>query len=162
MSATVVFLALGSNVGDSRANINQAVRLLSEKVTNITEAPVYTSKAVGYTDQPDFYNTAVRGDTELTPIELLKFVKDVEAKVGRVVRFRWGPREIDIDIIFYGDQMLDSEVLTIPHPRFAERDFVLKPICDIDQSFIDPLSNKTVGELLKALPPTQLSILEQS
>jgi 2-amino-4-hydroxy-6-hydroxymethyldihydropteridine diphosphokinase len=154
-----VFLALGSNVGDSGANMRKSIELLGEKVTNITEAPVYSSKAVGYTDQPDFLNTAVRGETALSPFDLLGFVKDIEQEVGRVHRFRWGPREIDIDVIFYDDQKLETPDLTIPHPRFAERDFVLRPICDIDSSWKDPVSGKTCKELLAALPTSELSIL---
>jgi len=155
-----VFLALGSNVGDSGANIRQAVELLKEKISDITEAPIYSSKAVGYTDQPDFLNTAVRGETELGPEELLEFVKSIEKRIGRIFRFRWGPREIDIDIIFYGDQLLASQRLTIPHPSFAQRDFVLRPICDIDPNWKDPASGRTCQELLDSLPDSELAILD--
>ncbi len=155
-----VFLALGSNVGDSRRHIEKAIELLGGSVHNITRAPLYTSKAFGVTNQPDFVNTALRGETSLTPAELLAFVKDVEQKVGRVQRFRWGPREIDIDIIFYGDRVQTDPTLTIPHPGLRERDFVLQPIVDIDPTFIDPLSKRSVRELLDALPKSNLSILK--
>lgn len=157
---STVFLALGSNVGDSGANIRRAVGLLATKIANIQEAPVYTSKAVGYTDQPDFLNTALRGETELSPFELLGFVKDIEQEVGRIHRFRWGPREIDIDIIFYDGQVLATPDLTIPHQRFAERDFVLRPICDIDDVWVDPVSHKSCRELLDTLPKSELAILD--
>jgi len=113
-----IYLALGSNVGDSERYLDQAIELLAIQVTHIKQAPRYHSKAVGYTDQPDFVNTAISGQTNLEPLELLKFVKDIEAEVGRVSRFRWGPREIDVDIICYDDLVLDTEVLQIPHPRF--------------------------------------------
>lgn len=155
---TTIYLALGSNMGDSAANIHKAVELLSARVTDITEAPIYTSKAVGYTDQPDFLNTALRGTTSLSPEELLVFVKTIEREIGRIHRFRWGPREIDIDIIFYGDTILDIHGLTIPHPRFTERDFVLRPIYDIDPDFVDPNSGQTVQALLKALPTDEQAI----
>ena len=157
---TKVFLAIGSNVGDSRQNIQKAVGLLREKVHEIKRAPIYTSKAVGYTDQPDFLNTVVAGETELEPKELLKFIKDIEKKVGRVKRFRWGPREIDIDIIFYGDAIVDEPGLNIPHARFVERDFVLRPLCDLEPDFTDPVSQKTIVQLYAQLPKNTYSIDE--
>ena len=153
-----VYLALGSNVGDSKKYLAQAVTLLQKSVTNIVSAPLYTSQAVGYTDQAPFLNTVIKGNTQLTPHQLLKFVKKVEKDVGRIERFRWGPREVDIDIIFYDDTMLDEPGLQIPHPRFAERDFVLTPLCDLQPELIDPISKQTVQELYKRLPKSALSI----
>jgi len=135
---TTVYLALGSNVGDSKKHLERAKDYLSEKIHGITSAPTYRTKAVGYTDQKDFLNTVVQGETELSPRELLNFTQETEQKVGRVKRFRWGPREIDIDIIFYGDLMFNEKGLTIPHARFRERDFVLRPLCDLSSSFLDP------------------------
>lgn len=134
-----IFLALGSNVGDQEGNIAQAVSLLKEKVEGISLAPLYRSKAVGVTNQPDFVNTALSGKTNLTPQELLTFVKQIEQKVGRVYRYRWGPREIDIDIIFYDALVVKSDNLEIPHPRAHERDFVLRPIADLSPSLIHPV-----------------------
>lgn len=154
----VTYLAIGSNVGDSEHFIGQAIKLLQDKITEVTQAPIYRSKAVGYTNQSDFFNTVVQGKTDLKPQELLKFVKTVEQKVGRVERFRWGPREIDIDIIFYGDQIIDESSLHIPHARFAERDFVLRPITDLNPEFIDPRSKLTVTQLYAKLPETNRSI----
>lgn len=156
-----VFLALGSNVGESKQLIKKAVELLKSSVQDIIEAPLYTSKAYGVTEQPDFFNTALRGETSLTPLELLEFVKHIEAEVGRVKRFRWGPREIDIDIIFYDDLVVDAPQLTIPHPGLRERDFVLRPICDIDPAYIDPISGKSVRELLTLLPQDEEYILKK-
>ena len=111
-----VYLALGSNVGDSRAAIAQAISLLKPHLHQLLQAPLYQSKAVGYTDQPDFLNTAISGQTALTPLELLSLVKSIEQQVGRIERFRWGPREIDIDIILYGETIKESDKLTIPTP----------------------------------------------
>src|ERR1700722_791378 len=119
----MVYLALGSNVGDSQANLAQAIRLLGMSVSDIKQAPVYLSKAVGYTDQPDFLNTVISGQTDLSAEALLDFVKSVEQQVGRTASFHWGPREIDIDIILCGDLTQQSDKLTIPHPYFRERDF---------------------------------------
>ncbi|HVS58388.1 MAG TPA: 2-amino-4-hydroxy-6-hydroxymethyldihydropteridine diphosphokinase [Candidatus Saccharimonadales bacterium] len=153
-----VYLALGSNVGDSARYIAKAVELLAAQVHDIEQAPLYVSHAVGYTDQPDFVNTALRGQTNLSPQELLTFVKDIEQHVGRIFRFRWGPREIDIDIILYGDKVVAKENLTIPHARFRERDFVLKPLCDLDPNVKDPITRKTAAELLQAIPAAEQSL----
>ena len=146
-----IFLALGSNIGNRQENINQAIRFLSKEITDIKRAPIYESKAVGYEDQPDFLNTVISGYTDLSPEELLNFVKKVEKQTGRIKRFRWGPREIDIDIIFYGNLVIEKDNLIIPHPRIQERDFVLKPLCDLEPEFIHPVLKKTVLELLNNL-----------
>lgn len=155
-----VFLALGSNVGDSVDTIGRTIDALRKELRDITVAPVYISRAVGFTDQPDFYNTALRAGTDLSPEELLKFVKSLEKKLGRISRFRWGPREIDIDIIFYDDLVMESPTLTIPHPRFAERDFVLRPIVDIAPDFVDPVSKHTIAELYQNLPAERHALIK--
>ncbi len=156
-----IFLALGSNVGDKTKNIETAIALLGEKVTDIRVASLYTTKPVGYVDQDNFVNTAVAGNTSLTPEALLTFVKDIEQKVGRIFRFRWGPREIDIDILFYDDVVLKQDALEIPHPRLQERDFVLVPMLDIEPDFVHPILHKTVQELRDALPQVEHSILQK-
>ena len=158
---TTVYLALGSNVGDPARHITKAINLLSAVLHNIKQAPLYSSKPIGFTDQADFLNTAISGQTELSPQELLQAINNVEQQVGRVKRFRWGPREIDIDIIFYGDQLLQTESLTIPHPSFKERDFVLRPLLDLDSKIIDPASHKTIKQLLDNLDASQLSIIHK-
>ena len=156
-----VYLALGSNVGSPEKNIEQAIDLLHTKLVDLSEAPKYITKAVDYTKQPNFINTALRAKTNLTPEELLKFIDEIENKIGRIKRFRWGPREIDVDIIFYGNKIYKTAALSIPHPRFHERDFVLKPLVDLDRSHVDPLSLKTVEELLDKLDSDQLSIIRR-
>jgi 2-amino-4-hydroxy-6-hydroxymethyldihydropteridine diphosphokinase len=158
---TTVYLALGSNVGDSRQEIARAIALLGTKLQRLQTAPLYTSKAVGYTDQPDFVNTAIKADTDMTPRELLTFVKQVEKKVGRVARFRWGPREIDIDIILYGEVIHETPTLTLPHLSFRERDFVLRPLCDLNPEALDPVTNQTVQQLADDLSASQASILRR-
>jgi 2-amino-4-hydroxy-6-hydroxymethyldihydropteridine diphosphokinase len=155
---TEVYLALGSNVGDSPAAIARAVELLEEVLNHVQAAPVYRSKAIGYTDQPDFFNTAVSGQTELSSTELLARIKDIEQQLGRVERFRWGPREIDIDIIFYGDQVLETRQLTIPHPAFRDRDFVLQPLIDLNSDLADPATGQKVSGLLSKLPASRQTI----
>lgn len=153
-----VFLALGSNVGNGNKQFDWAIELLSSELLNVVQAPRYISKPVGFTDQSDFLNTALKAETKLSPTELLEFTQNIEKKVGRIRRFRWGPREIDIDIIFYDNLMINEPILAIPHPRFAERDFVLLPIKDISPDLIDPISGKTVKELYDKLPKGSLSI----
>mgnify|MGYP001566015763 CR=1 FL=1 len=159
---TTVYLALGTNVGDKKGHIVRAIDLLVKMMTHMRSAQVYEAKAVGFTKQDNFLNTVVRGDTKLSPKELLLFVKTIEKKIGRIYRFRWGPREIDIDILFYGNMVKKEDGLEIPHPRLHERDFVLKPLCDLDKNFTHPVLNKTVGELYRLLPKSELSVLHVS
>lgn len=154
-----IFLALGSNVGDTRQNLARAQELLSEKITIVKCAPLYETSPVGYTKQDNFLNTVIEGETALSPEDLLVFVKGVEKKIGRVTRFRWGPREIDIDILFYDDLVYKQGSLEIPHPRLHERDFVLVPMQDIAPNYVHPVLQKTVRELLEALPPDKKSVL---
>lgn len=154
-----VYLALGSNVGETRGHIEQAIKLLSDILSDIKQAPLYVTKAVGYTNQADFLNTAISGQTSLGPEELLSSIKELEQQLGRVERFRWGPREIDIDIILYGDQVLEAKNLTLPHPAFRERDFVLRPLADLNPSLIDPVTGQTISQLLARLGANQKSII---
>ncbi|RMA97570.1 2-amino-4-hydroxy-6-hydroxymethyldihydropteridine diphosphokinase [Hydrogenothermus marinus] len=146
-----IFLGLGSNIGNKEENIKKAISLLSDFVFDIKLAKLYKSKAYGYENQDDFINTAIVGYTNLQPEELLKKLKEIEEKVGRKKRFHWGPREIDIDILFYEDLIFKSENLEIPHPRIYERDFVLKPLVDLEPDFIHPVLNKSVKQLLEEL-----------
>lgn len=158
---TEVYLALGSNLGDSKAYIQNAVTLLGHHLKDIEQAPIYRSKAVGYTDQPDFLNTAVRGKTDLSPTELLAELKWTEKKIGRNKTFHWGPREIDIDIIFYGNTIFKTPKLTIPHLLFRDRAFVLKPLLDLNPELVDPESGLDVSLILKAVPAKDRNALEQ-
>lgn len=153
-----VYLALGSNVGKPEAQIEQAIGLLAGHLNNIRRAPIYRSKAVGYTDQPDFINTALRCETSLEPAQLLALIKRIEEQVGRQERFRWGPREIDIDIIFYDDLIQKTDELTLPHPEFRARDFVLRPLEDLSPGRKDPVTGRTVSQLLDSIPAAERSI----
>ena len=126
-----IFLALGTNLGDREKNIKEALKLLKEKVIGMKLASIYESKPQGRINQGNFLNSALKGKTSLSPQELLHFVKGIERKMGRVDRGINGPREIDIDILFYDDIVLDTPDLKIPHPRISERDFVLRPLLDL-------------------------------
>jgi 2-amino-4-hydroxy-6-hydroxymethyldihydropteridine diphosphokinase len=148
-----VYLALGSNVGDSLHYLQKAYQLLGDGVLqNPRMAPIYRSKPVGYIDQPDFLNTVVSGQTDLAPGELLTRIKQLEHQIGRIKRFRWGPREVDIDIILYGDLVFETPDLIIPHPSYHERIFVLQPLLDLDPSLVDPASHKPIAKILADLP----------
>jgi len=155
----IIFLALGSNVESRKQYIETAINLLREKVHDIVVAPLYETKPRYFEDQQNFLNTVLRGYTELEPWELLQFTQTVQQEVGRVERFRYGPREIDIDILMYDQIVYKDEGLEIPHSRLQERDFVLQPFADINSDFLHPVLRKTIKELLDALPQEQQSII---
>ncbi len=154
-----IFLALGSNIEDRKQHIETAIVLLREKVHDITVAPLYETTPRYFEDQQNFLNTVLSGVTDLEPRELLRFTQAVQQEVGRVERFRNGPREIDIDILFYDNLVYKDEELEIPHPRLQERDFVLQPFSDIDPDFSHPVLKKTIRALLDALPGEQRSVI---
>lgn len=154
-----IFLALGSNIEDRKQHIETAIVLLREKVHDITVAPLYETTPRYFEDQQNFLNTVLSGVTDLEPRELLQFTQAVQQEVGRVERFRNGPREIDIDILFYDNLVYKDEELEIPHPRLQERDFVLQPFSDIDPDFSHPVLKKTIRALLDALPGEQRSVI---
>ena len=126
-------LSIGSNMGDKKENIEQAIRLLSsnQKIEVLKVAGLYETEPVGYEDQDYFYNTCVLIKTTLEPEELLDATQKIENDLHRKRTIRWGPRTLDIDIILYGDIMMDTKRLTIPHPRYEERAFVLVPMMDL-------------------------------
>lgn len=155
----VVFLALGSNIGDRKKYIEQAIILLQTQITDIIRAPVYESKPAGYKKQENFYNSVIKGQTDLAPEALLDFVKNIEKKIGRKKRFRNGPREIDIDILLYNDLVLNAKNLIIPHPRMIDRDFVLQPFAGVSPNTIHPILKKTIQELLQIIPEENHSII---
>jgi len=155
-----IYLALGSNIENRKQHIETAIVLLCEKVRGITIAPLYETKPRYFEDQNNFLNTVLCGYTDLEPRELLQFTKAVQKEVGRVERFRNGPREIDIDILFYDNVVYKDEELEIPHPRLQERDFVLQPFSDINPDFSHPVLKKTIRELLATLPKGQRSVIK--
>lgn len=126
-----VFFSLGSNLGDTEANIETALTLLSERVQIIKRSSFYETEPVGYKDQPWFLNIALEGESGLSPKELLEFTQSIERQMKRVKTIVNGPRVIDIDILLYEDLILETEHLTIPHPRMMERAFVIIPLFEI-------------------------------
>ena len=153
--ATTAYLGLGSNVGDRLAKIRQAVGLLAATPGISVEKAggLYETEPVGVKEQPWFLNTVVFICTELSPHELLAAAKQVEATVGRTTTFRWGPREIDVDVLLYDDLRLADDILTIPHLRMAERLFVLLPLRDLYPTWTDP-TGVGIDDFIARLRPT--------
>ena len=146
-----IFLGLGSNIGDRTGSLNAAIEAVknSPHFNNVRVSRLYESSPVG-PKQKYFVNAALSAQTDLSAAGLLRFSKETEKKLGRKQRkLRWGPREIDIDILFYGRRVLKKKGLQIPHPEIANRLFVLAPLCDIAPDFIHPLFKKTVNRLRK-------------
>lgn len=145
-----IYLALGSNIGNKEKNIVKAIELLKEeeKISKISISCLYESRPFGLANQENFFNAALHGITMLSPQELLSFVKSIEKKLGRKVGVINGPREIDIDILFYDDLILKNDTLEIPHPRIPERDFVLKPLIDLDPHMVHSALKESIQILL--------------
>jgi len=146
-----VFIALGSNLGNRVDHLARAMKSLEDFMTLSAWSPVYDTAPEYVTDQPRFLNMVVRGETTLSAPELLVRLKQVEADLGRVPGERFGPRPIDLDILFYGDAVIDLPDLTVPHPRLAERVFVLRPLADIAPGRRHPTTGRTVVEMFAAL-----------
>ncbi|MDR1020909.1 MAG: 2-amino-4-hydroxy-6-hydroxymethyldihydropteridine diphosphokinase [Synergistaceae bacterium] len=145
-------LSLGSNVGDSLAALRRAVQLISERIGAVTsKSGVYETAPWGMADQPNFLNVCVIAATDLTPLGLLDTAKAIERETGRVERARWGPREIDIDIIFYDDLVLNDQRLKIPHPLMEMRGFVMIPLLEIAPGWKHPAYGWTVAEFVRGM-----------
>lgn len=146
-----VYLALGSNLGNRLENLRSAVAGLRPYVSGIEYSRIYETAPIYVTDQPSFLNAVISGFTDLDPMMLLHTVKDIERQVGRMPTFRYGPRIVDIDIIFYGNQKIEHPELIVPHPRLAERAFVLCPLADIASDYVNSVNGKTVKQMLAEL-----------
>ncbi|MGL6104781.1 2-amino-4-hydroxy-6-hydroxymethyldihydropteridine diphosphokinase [Romboutsia sp.] len=145
------YLGLGTNMGDRVEYLSAACSILSESTdVNITKkSKIYETKAWGYTDQPDFLNMCLEVETELNEYGLLEICEKVEQRLNRERIIRWGPRTIDVDILFFNDIILDDEKLSIPHPRISERAFVLIPLIDLNTNLV--IKGKTIDVYLNSL-----------
>lgn len=146
-----IVLSLGSNLADRQSNLEAVVAALPPQVLIRETSSVFETEPWGFVDQPDFLNQILLAETHLSAPDLLVYVKALESRIGRVPNFRYGPRLVDIDIIFYGDQVIREPYLEIPHPRFQERAFVLVPLVEIAPDLIVPGTDQTVSDLLSEL-----------
>ena len=146
-----VFIGLGSNLGDAQDLFNRACDAFIEFSDVVAKSRLFTSKPYGYTDQPDFTNAVIEISTELKVDPLLECMQGIEKLLGKKVIRENGPRCIDLDMLYYGETIMETKVVTLPHPYAHERDFVLLPICDIAPDFIHPSMNKTMAQLLAAI-----------
>jgi 2-amino-4-hydroxy-6-hydroxymethyldihydropteridine diphosphokinase len=144
----VVFISLGSNLGDRQYAFLSAHKLMAEDIILVSASKIYETPPWGYEDQPCFLNQVIKATTLLSPIKLLDKLKWTERKVGRKPNFRYGPRLIDLDILFYDDLIYKTELLTIPHPEITNRAFVLRPLMDIAPNYIHPENQKKISDLI--------------
>jgi 2-amino-4-hydroxy-6-hydroxymethyldihydropteridine diphosphokinase len=152
-----IYLSLGSNVGRREANLRAALdRLPSVAVRPTRVSPVYETEPVDYTNQPWFLNLVVEAETDLFPVQLLTRLERIEHDLGRVRTVAKGPRTIDIDILLYGHSVVRRRDLEIPHPRMAQRRFVLAPLADLAPDLRHPVTRQTVREMLESAPPAKI------
>lgn len=146
---------MGSNLGDRLARLRRAARVLETVLSGLRFSPVYETLPVGLTEQPKFLNLCCTGDASLAALDLLARLKELEREAGRLPAGpRFGPRPLDLDILLYGREIVDTEDLTIPHPRLHERAFVLVPLSDIAPEWAHPVLGATIGELRREVNET--------
>ena len=147
-----VYIGIGSNIGDREENCEEAIRLLLESGIMVNKmSSLIETEPWGVTNQQKFVNTAIEAHTDLKPDDLLSVLKKIEHGMGRLPSVKWGPRLVDLDILFYDDLVMKTDDLEIPHPYIKERDFVLKPLAEIAPEKVHPVLKKTVSELLRSL-----------
>ena len=155
MKTNIVYLSLGSNIGDRESNLAQATMALSInfEISNIQSSSYYVTEPLYNKDQPDFLNSIVKFSTTLKPFDVLDIVQKVEKMLGRPeIREKNQPRTIDIDILFHGDAVIETEKLSIPHPMISLRKFILIPFAEIEPGFQIPHSNLTINDLIEHCP----------
>jgi 2-amino-4-hydroxy-6-hydroxymethyldihydropteridine diphosphokinase len=149
-----VYLSLGSNIGDREGNLRKAVeRLAAQEVRVLHTSRIYETEPVDYKDQAWFLNQVVEAETALFPMQLLTRIGRVERELGRTRTVRNGPRTIDIDILFYGLVTVETARLEIPHPRIAQRRFVLAPLAELVPDLRHPVTHRSVRQMLESAPP---------
>jgi 2-amino-4-hydroxy-6-hydroxymethyldihydropteridine diphosphokinase len=146
-----VYISIGSNIGNRKKNIRAAIERLKCAASSIRCSKPYRTAPYGYLNQPDFINMALEIETDYTPSHLLKELQEIEASLGRVRTIKWGQRTIDLDIIFYDNDIIEEAGLIIPHPDMQNRIFVLKPLMDLCPEYIHPLLKKSISSLYSDL-----------
>lgn len=153
-----IYLSLGTNLGDKKGNLEHAVMLLSEKVIVVKVSSFYETEPVGYKDQPWFMNIVVEGTTDLPPEDLLAFTQSIEHEMKRVKTIVNGPRIIDVDILLYENVKINTETLTIPHPRMKERAFVMYPLFEIAPDLL--IEGKSLKSMMENFKGEEISRLD--
>ena len=156
----IVYLALGSNMGNRLANLKNAVSQLARQMKVKKQSPVYETPPWGFADQDAFLNQVVKVETDLKPEALLSHLKRLEAAMGRVPSFENGPRLIDIDILFFDDMVMDTPSLVLPHPRLHERAFVLVPLAHLAPDLLHPVLQKPVSKLLDDVDRSEINLFK--
>jgi 2-amino-4-hydroxy-6-hydroxymethyldihydropteridine diphosphokinase len=148
----IVYIGIGSNVGNRESNCRMAIERLNEKGIEVKKtSSMYETEPWGFKDQPKFINMVIEAETRLEPERLLIVLKDIEKEMGRKETVKWGPRIIDLDILFYNDKIINQDELQIPHPYLHKRDFVLVPLSEIAPNKTHPILKKTIKELMEDL-----------
>ncbi len=144
----IAYIGIGSNLGDKVYQCERAISeiLRADHHKLLAKSSLFKTKPIGYTSQDWFINGVIKIETDLEPLELLRVLKDIESRLGRKEGFRWGPRAIDLDILFFDEEEIEMEGLQIPHPRLQERQFVLIPLAEIDPEVIHPVLKKRISE----------------
>ena len=158
MTDHIVYLGLGSNLGDRLANLKTAINNLTPQLNVLAQSSIYETPPIGYTDQPEFLNQVIKAETYEKPEALLAHLKRLEIVLGRQPGIPNGPRLIDIDILFYDDLVLNTPALVIPHPRLAERGFVLMPLNEIASDLVHPALQVTISQLLSRCDTTGIRL----
>ena len=151
----IAYIGLGSNLGDRAAYMASAIERLRRVSTELTTSALYESPAEGYEDQPPFLNAACEVHTELSPFQLMSALLEIERSLGRERPFPDAPRTLDLDLLLYGSAVIDSPDLVIPHPRMADRSFVLAPLVEIAPCLRHPVLGETTAGLLARLPQSR-------
>lgn len=150
----IAYLSIGSNIGNRLATFHEALRLLdSNKLVKVVDSSsLYETDPVGYTDQDCFLNAVIKVFTSLSPEELLQTCLNIETKLGRKREIRWGPRTLDLDILLYNQENIETESLSVPHPRMQERAFVIVPLLELDPDIKLPNVNASLNDILNQIP----------
>ncbi len=159
-----VYLSTGSNLNDRQGNLDNAIRLLDqhEHIRVLRISSVYETEPWGYTDQPAFLNQIVEIETDLAPLDLLRALKVLETEAGRVPTFKYGPRVMDVDIIFYGGEIFEGENLSIPHPQLEQRAFVLVPLAELAGEWVHPKTGQSVNALVQMIDTSGVKLFSDA
>jgi len=153
----IAYIGIGSNIGNKAHHCEKAIAeiLKANGHKLLAQSSLFKTQPIGYTSQDWFVNGVIKIETELEPLDLLRTLRAIESRLGRTKAVRWGPRVIDLDILFYDEEEIKTGEVQIPHPSLHERQFVLIPLMEIDRNLIHPVLKKTVRELLEAIKEDQ-------